>query len=50
MATGLSALATFLCSLSLAQYHEQEEIFKLRIIHLKKVPEAGLHQDFEICD
>lgn len=24
--------------LSLAEYHEQEEIFKLRIGHLKKVP------------
>lgn len=26
------------CRLSLAEYHEQEEIFKLRIGHLKKVP------------
>lgn len=27
----------FLCRLTLAEYHEQEEIFKLRLGHLKKV-------------
>lgn len=39
------ALFNFLHRLSLAQYHEQEEIFKLRIIHLKKVPVPELHRD-----
>lgn len=28
---------SFLCRLTLAEYHEQEEIFKLRLGHLKKV-------------
>lgn len=28
---------SFFCRLTLAEYHEQEEIFKLRLGHLKKV-------------
>lgn len=43
MAQNISALVNLFHRLSLAQYHEQEEIFKLRIIHLKKVLVPDLH-------